>query len=83
MTTVEAKNLSENLDKYLADVIKSNGVIKVKTKDGNAVIMSAEDYSGLIETVYIMGGSLTHSEINESRKEPLNQGNLYNSSEQW
>ena len=83
MTNIDAKKLSKNLDKYISDAVKCNRVINVRTEDGNAVIMSAKEYNGLVETIQIMGNSATFIEIIESRKEPLNQGNHYNSSERW
>ena len=83
MTTINAKNLGDNLDKYLSDVVKCNRVVNVRTKDGNAVIVSAEEYNGLVETVHLMGDTQTLREIKESRKEPLDNGTLYNSYEKW
>jgi hypothetical protein len=36
----------------LEQTIKYNEPVNISTKDGNAVIISEEDYNGLMETVY-------------------------------
>ena len=37
----------------LEQTVKYNEPINVNTKDGNAVIISEEDYNGLMETLYL------------------------------
>jgi PHD/YefM family antitoxin component YafN of YafNO toxin-antitoxin module len=37
----------------LEQTIKYNEPININTKDGNAIIVSEEDYNGLIETLYL------------------------------
>ena len=51
MTNTNATNLRKNLFEYLSQAVKFNDVINVSTKDGNAVILSAEDYNGIMETI--------------------------------
>ena len=83
MTNTNATNLRKNLFEYLSQAVNFNDVINVSTKDGNAVILSAEDYNGIMETVYLMSDPHVLNDIVESKKEPLEQGTVYDPSEEW
>lgn len=83
MTNTNATNLRKNLFEYLSQAVNFNDVINVSTKDGNAVILSAEDYNGIMETVYLMSDSHVLNDIVEGKKEPLEQGTVYDPSEEW
>ena len=45
--------LGEGLYNYLESAVVFNQIINVNTKKGNAVVISEEDYNGLIETLYL------------------------------
>ena len=83
MTNTNATNLRKNLFEYLSQAVNFNDVINVSTKNGNAIILSAEDYNGLMETVYLMSDSNVMNDIMKSKEEPLEQGSVYDSSEEW
>lgn len=51
MLNTNATNFRKNLFSYLDLVIDFNNIINVNTKKGNVVILSEEDYNGLIETL--------------------------------
>ena len=53
MTNVNATNFRKNLFGMLEQTIKYNEPINISTKEGNAVLLSEEDYNGLIETLYL------------------------------
>lgn len=53
MTNVNATNLRNNLFSYLESAIEYNDVITISTKKGNAIIISEEEYNGLLETLYL------------------------------
>lgn len=53
MTNTNATNLRKNLFDYLNSAVEFNDVINVNTKKGNAIIMSEQDYNGLMETLYL------------------------------
>lgn len=53
MTNTNASNLRKNLFEYLNSAIEFNDVINVNTKKGNAVILSEQEYNGLMETLYL------------------------------
>jgi len=53
-TNVNATNFRTNLFDYLSQVTEFNDVISISTKRGNAVIISEEEYNGMLETLYLM-----------------------------
>ena len=53
MTNINITNFRKDIYKLLENAIKYNEPINVSTKDGNAIVLSEEDYNNLIETLYI------------------------------
>ena len=53
MTNTNITNFRKDIYKLLENAIKYNEPINISTKDGNAVVLSEEDYNNLIETLYI------------------------------
>jgi PHD/YefM family antitoxin component YafN of YafNO toxin-antitoxin module len=53
MITLSTTNFRKNIYNFLSQTIKFNEPITINTKDGNAVILSEEDYNGLMETLYL------------------------------
>ncbi len=53
MTHTNITNFRNNLFAYVNQAIDYNEVINVNTKAGNVVMMSEEDYRGLVETLYL------------------------------
>ena len=54
MTNVNVTNFRKDIYELLEQTIKFNEPINISTKNGNAVVLSEEDYRGLMETVYIL-----------------------------
>jgi len=53
MITTSVTNFRKNIYNILSQTIKFNEPVNINTKDGNAIILSEEDYNGLIETLYL------------------------------
>ena len=51
MTTVNITNFRKNIFALLEQTVKYNETVYISTKDGNAVILSEEAYTGLRETM--------------------------------
>lgn len=83
MTNTNATNFRQKVFDYLNQAVLYNDVINVNTKNGNAVVMSEEDYRGMIETIYLMSHEATAREIAEGMKEPLEECVEYDPSEEW
>ncbi|HHV15777.1 MAG TPA: type II toxin-antitoxin system Phd/YefM family antitoxin [Gelria sp.] len=65
MLNTNATNFRKNLFKYLDLAIDFNNVINVSTKKGNVVILSEEDYKGLMETLYLTSIPGMKEKLNE------------------
>lgn len=83
MTSTNATNFRNNVFEYLNQAVLHNDVIMVSTKNGNAVVLSEEDYSGLMETLYLMRSAKTYEEILDGMKEPPEEGVAYNPEDPW
>ena len=53
MLTINITSMRKNIFSVLEQTIRYNEPVKISTKDGNAVIISEEDYEGLMETLYL------------------------------
>lgn len=53
MINTNITNFRKNIFDMLGQTIKWGEPLNVSTKDGNAVILSEEEYNGLLETVYV------------------------------
>ena len=51
MTTTTITNFRKNIYSMIETAIRYNEIINITTKDGNAVILSEEEYLGLLETL--------------------------------
>lgn len=71
MTTITATNLRKNIFELLSNTAKYNEILNVTTKDGSVVIMSEDDYQGLMETVYLHSQPKVINEILKAKAEPL------------
>lgn len=63
MTNTNITNLRKNLFEYVSQAVEYNDIINVNTKNGNAIIMSEEEYNGLIETLYLSQDTRVKREI--------------------
>ena len=52
MTNVKITNFRKNIYSLIEQTIKYNESINVSTKDGNAILISEEDYRNIMETLY-------------------------------
>lgn len=60
----------KNIYEMLEQTIKYNEPINISTKNGNAIVLSEEDYNNLMETLYI-------SSIYGLKEEIIKRGNDY------
>ncbi len=71
MTNTNATNFRQNVFEYLEKTVIFNDTVHVTTKNGNAVVMSEDDYNALMETVYLLSSPKTAREIFEGLDTPL------------
>ena len=53
MTNTNITNFRKDIYNMLENTIKYNEPINITTKNGNAVVISEEDYNSIMETLYI------------------------------
>lgn len=73
MINTNITNFRKNVFNMLEQIIKYNEPINISTKDGNAVIISEEDYNGLIETLYLSSMPKTKEKIKNGMDTPLDE----------
>ena len=78
MMNTNITNFRKNIFNILEQTIKHNEPVNVITKDGNAVILSEEDYNALMETVYLSSIPSQREKIIEGLNTPLEECLLEN-----
>ncbi len=71
MTNINITNFRKDIYELLEKTIKYNEPINISTKNGNAVVLSEEDYNNLMETLYISSIPGLKEDIVKGLKEPL------------
>ena len=71
MTNTNATALRKDLFNILSNAIKYNEAINVSTKDGNAVIISEEEYKGLLATIELSSDPELRDKILAGKAENL------------
>lgn len=73
MTNVNITNFRKHVFAYVNQAIEFGDVVNISTKNGNAVILSEEDYNGLMETLYLSMNPQTKQEIIEGMHTPITE----------
>ena len=71
MININVTNFRKDIYELLEKTIKYNEPINISTKNGNAVVISEEDYKSLIETLYISSVPDLKKDIQEGLQEDL------------
>ena len=73
MLNTNATNFRRNLFGMLEQTVKYNEPVNISTKDGNAVLISEEDYNGLMETLYLCSVPGLKEKILEGMQTPVEE----------
>ena len=73
MTNVNITYFRKNIYSILEQTIKYNKAVNVSTKDGNAILISEDDYRSLMETLYIESVPGLKEDIINGMKEPYEE----------
>lgn len=73
MLSINITNFRKNIFGTLEQTIKYNEPVNIITKDGNAVVLSEEDYNGLIETLYLSSIPGMKERIIEGMNTPVSE----------
>ena len=71
MTTTNITNFRKNAFNYVEQTIRYNEPLNISTKEGNAVLLSEEDYSGIMETLYLVSMPGMREKIMDGLSTPL------------
>lgn len=71
MITINITNFRKGLSNLLKQTINSNEPIHITTKDGNAVLISEEDYNRLTETLYLTKSESMKKKLIDGKNTPL------------
>jgi antitoxin YefM len=71
MLNTNITNFRKNIFSILKQTIKFNEPVNISTKEGNAVIISEEDYNGLMETLYLSSIPTMKEKIVEGLNTPI------------
>ncbi len=73
MTNINVTNFRKDIYELLEQAIKYNEPINVSTKNGNAVVLSEEDYNSLIETLYLSNIPKMREKLINGKDENINE----------
>ena len=73
MLSTNATNFRKDMFNLLEQTIRFNEPINISTKDGNAVVLSEEDYNGLMETLYLSSMPYVRNSIIEGLNTPISE----------
>lgn len=73
MVNTNITNFRKNIFGLLEQTIKYNEPVNISTKEGNAVIISEEDYNGLMETLHLCSVPDMKEKVVEGLNTPLNE----------
>ena len=73
MLNTNVTSFRKDIFNILEQTIKFNEPVNVSTKDGNAVVISEEDYNGLMETLYLSSMPGIKDDIIAGLKMPVSE----------
>lgn len=83
MAAINVSVLRKNLFGSIDNVIKYNETLVVSTKNGNAVIVSEEEYNAMLETIYLFSQKCLGENIKTGEKEDISRMSTYKPNEEW
>lgn len=73
MINTNVTNFRKNIYSVLEQTIKFNEPVNISTKDGNAVLLSEEDYNALMETLHLSSVPGMEKKIVDGLNTPLSE----------
>lgn len=71
---VSARQFSENLEREVEGVVSNHEILRVRRDGGNIVVLSADDWHSVEETLYLNKVPGLVDSIHEAAREPLEEG---------
>jgi PHD/YefM family antitoxin component YafN of YafNO toxin-antitoxin module len=73
MINTNITNFRKNIFQLLEQTVKYNEPMSINTKDGNAIVISEDDYNGFMETFYLCSVPNLREKIIKGLKTPLSE----------
>jgi len=73
MMNVNATSFRKNMFSMLEQTIKYNETVNITTKDGNAVLLSEEEYKDIIATFEIYNNSELYAKVLKGMETPVEE----------
>lgn len=73
MLTTTVTNFRKDIYNLLEQTIKFNEPVTVSTKNGNAVVLSEDEYNGMVETLYLYSVPELKEQLKEDMNAPLSE----------
>jgi PHD/YefM family antitoxin component YafN of YafNO toxin-antitoxin module len=73
MLNTNVTDFKDNIFGLLAQAIKHGEPVSIRTEDGTAVVISEEDYNGLMETIYACSVPGMRERIIEGLRTPVSE----------
>ena len=62
----------------LVSMVQEHETVTITSKDGNAVMISEDDWDAIMETLYVMGDPDFQKNLEEARDTPLSEREVWN-----
>lgn len=73
MLNTNITSFRKNIFAMLEQTIKYNEPLNISTRAGNAVVLSEEDYRGLMETLHLLSDPEMKAKLLEGKETPLSE----------
>ncbi len=73
MVTTNITNFRKDIYKMTENTIKFNEPLSINTKEGNAILISEEEYNGMIATLELMSNKVMKDKLIDGINTPLNE----------
>lgn len=73
MLNTTVTNFRKDIYNLLEQTIKFNEPVNVSTKNGNAVVLSEDEYNGMVETLYLYSFPELKDQLKEDMNAPLSE----------
>lgn len=73
MTNINVTNFRKNIYAQLENTIKFNEIVNISTKEGNAVLMSEEDFNNIMATLEVYNNPSMYKKLHEGLNTPIDE----------
>lgn len=83
MTNTNITSFRKNVFGFVDQVVTYGDVVNVSTKNGNAVLVSEEEYNSLLETLHLCAIPGMVDSVKAAEREPVESCTPYDPNEAW